>query len=70
MPAVDIPQDTFTTTQAAEMFGKEESHIRRLCLIYDLGTVLYGRIRLLKKRDIRKLERHFEERGRNREKKS
>ena len=63
-----IPETMITTTQAAERFGKDESHIRRLCKDNNIGAVKYGRIRLLNKSDIDRLEKYFEKFGRNRPK--
>lgn len=70
MATIEVPKNTFTVADAAQRFGKDESHIRRVCIDHDLGTVMFGRIRLLKPADIRRLEKHFREVGRNREKKS
>lgn len=57
-----------TTTEAARLFNKTEPHIRRLCKQHDLGSLKYGRIRLLRQRDISFLKRHFDRFGRNRKK--
>lgn len=70
MATIDIPKTEFTVREVADLFGKDASHIRRLCLLYDLGTIHFGQIRLLKQRDIRKLEVHFAKKGRNRQKNS
>lgn len=67
---LNLPDDAVTVSAAAERFGKDESHIRRLCINMNLGKVVLGRVRLLGKRDIDRLKKHFEEFGRNREKRS
>lgn len=63
-----IPDDMYTTTDAAKRFNKDESRIRRLCVDNSLGELKYGRIRLLRVRDLKWLEDYFEENGRNRKK--
>ena len=55
----------FTTSDAAQRFNKDESRIRRLCIDHDLGELKYGRIRLLRIRDLNWLENYFEKNGRN-----
>jgi hypothetical protein len=64
-----IPDDAVTVAAVAERFGKDESHIRRLCIDMNLGKVVFGRIRLLGKGDVDRLKKHFEAVGRNRPKK-
>lgn len=68
MSNTPIPENMFTTTDAAQRFNKDESRIRRLCIDHDLGELKYGRIRLLRIRDLNWLANYFEENGRNRKK--
>lgn len=68
MSDTPIPENMFTTTEAAQRFNKDESRIRRLCIDHDLGELKYGRIRLLRLRDLNWLANYFEENGRNRKK--
>ena len=68
VPTINKPDTRFTVSDAAERFGKDKSHIRRLCIKYDLGFLMYGRIRLLRKKDLNRLQEHFDENGRNRKK--
>lgn len=68
MATIPVPQNTFTVADAAQRFGKDESHIRRVCIDLNLGDLIYGRIRLLKASDIRRLDQHFQSVGRNRKK--
>lgn len=68
VPTIEKPDTRFTVSDAAERFGKDRSHIRRLCIKYDLGFLMYGQIRLLRKKDLKRLEKHFNEIGRNRKK--
>ncbi len=65
-PTVTENPNEYTVRDAAAIFGKDPSHIRRLAIEMQLGKLQYGRVRILKKRDIAKLERHFEECGRDR----
>src|SRR5690606_28533522 len=57
---------TYTVRQVAEMFGKDASHIRRLCISLDLGEVPFGMVRLLRDPDVKRLRQHFDEVGRDR----
>lgn len=68
MSTTPIPEHMFTTSDAAQRFNKDESRIRRLCIDHDLGELKYGRIRLLRIRDLNWLENYFEKNGRNRKK--
>lgn len=68
VPTIKKPDSRFTVSDAAERFGKDKSHIRRLCIKYDLGFLVCGRIRLLRKKDLNRLQEHFDEIGRNRKK--
>ena len=68
MHETQIPDTMFTTTEAAQRFGKDPSHIRRLCNEHDIGQLKYGRIRLLKQSDMNRLEKYFSQFGRNRKK--
>lgn len=68
MADTTIPENMYTTTDAAQRFNKDESRIRRLCIEHSLGELKYGRIRLLRIRDLKWLENYFEENGRNRKK--
>lgn len=60
--------DEFTVRDVAEKFGKDPSHIRRLSIDMNLGSLKYGRVRILRNRDITRLAKHFQENGRNRKK--
>ena len=67
MSSPTITNDSeFTVYDAAERFGKDPSHIRRLSITHNLGELKYGRVRILKSRDMTKLAKFFEEHGRNR----
>jgi hypothetical protein len=68
VPTQQIPENMFTTTDAAQRFNKDESRIRKLCIDNDLGELKYGRIRLLRLRDLTWLEKYFQANGRNRKK--
>lgn len=68
MSGTPIPDNMYTTTDAAQRFNKDESRIRKLCIDHDLGELKYGRIRLLRARDLSWLQDYFEQNGRNRKK--
>ena len=60
-----------TTTEAARIFDKLPSTIRRLCIKNDWGWLYegeFGPVRYIGKRDMGRLAKWFEENGRVREK--
>lgn len=57
---------TYTTKDAAAKFGRNDSRIRQICLKYDIGDSIGGRIRVLSEADMRRIGSILDEIGRPR----
>lgn len=55
----------FSVQEVAEQFGKTDGRIRQICRSLDLGTLYQGRVRLLKRRDIDRINRYLSESGKD-----
>ncbi len=50
----------YTVRDAAEQFGRTTARIRQICIKHEIGTLIEGRVRILKAKDIRKIGRFIE----------
>ena len=63
MATVESKKTSLTVNDAAERFGRTTARIRQICIEYEIGELIEGRIRLLSAADVRKIGRIIEETG-------
>lgn len=58
------PRANLTVSDAAERFERDPSRIRQICIEYEIGENVEGRIRLLTESDMQKIGKIIENDGR------
>lgn len=57
-------EETYTVSDAADRFDRTTARIRQICIEYEIGTLIEGRIRILTPADVRKIGEILAECGR------
>ncbi len=65
MSTVDLERHIITVTQAAECTGKTSGRIRQICREHEIGMLIAGRLRLLSKADLKRIEKIISKNGKN-----